>query len=269
MSASVSRLETWRRLPFDGGSSERHVQQSDALSRLVNRPTLWWHWTAGTAIILGAGQTGVDVDLAACAAMGIRVITRRSGGATVFADPALLGLDVALPPGHPLVRDDIVESYRWLGELWVQTLHLLGVTGRLVSIEEARARSRVPPPIESILRIACFGSISPFEVLVNGRKVVGLSQVRRGGRALFQSGIYLNFEADALTNLLLISDRSGAARQLEGVAIGLNSAAGREVPRAEIVQAFSTILRDRLGVVAVAGDWTAEERAYGDTTEPN
>jgi lipoate-protein ligase A len=267
--AFVSRVETWRRLPFDGGWGDRHVVQSDALSRLVTTPTLWWHWTDGAAIILGAGQTRLGVDVEACAAAGVRVTKRSSGGTTVYADPALLGLDVALPPRHPLLRDDVVASYRWVGEVWVQTLDLLGVSGHLVSIEEARAQSRLRQPTETILRIACFGSISPYEVLVNGRKLVGLSQVRRAGRVLFQSGIHLRFEANDLTKLLSIPDRALAARQLQEVATDLNSAAGREISRGEIVGAFSIILHDRLGVIESEGEWTAEELAYTNRNEQN
>ena len=81
-------------------------------------PTVWWHWTADPTVILGAGQLAAEVDLEACKAAGIHVVKRHSGGTTVYADPSLLGLDVALPPGHPLVEEDVVESYRWLGEVW-------------------------------------------------------------------------------------------------------------------------------------------------------
>ena len=260
--------ETWRHLPFDSGMSDRHVVQSDALSRLVAIPTVWWHWTDGAAIILGAGQTDVDVDVEACLKAGIRVTKRSSGGTTVYADPELLSLDVALPAGHPLVQDDVVESYRWLGEIWLEALNSLGIEGHLVSVEEARAAARIPQPLDTILRIACFGSISPYEVLVNGRKLVGLSQVRRGGRALFQSGLYLRFEANRLANLLRVPDRSLAARQLDEVAVGLESAAGRQFSRTDIVHAFSSVLQIRLGVVEVAGDWTTEELQYVCRDEP-
>jgi lipoate-protein ligase A len=251
--------ETWRRLPLDIGMSHTHVVRSDALSRLVAIPTVWWHWTDGASIILGAGQTEADVDLEACVTAGIRVTKRSSGGTSVYANSDLLGLDVALPAGHPLLLDDVVESYRWLGEVWLETLSLLGVSGRLVGIEEARVLARLPQPVDTTLRMACFGSISPYEVVVNGRKLVGLSQVRRGGRALFQSGLYLRFEASRLANLLRVPDRSLAAQQLDEVAAGLDSAAGRQISQSDIINAFSSVLRDRLGALEVAGDWTAEE----------
>jgi lipoate---protein ligase len=258
----VPNAETWRRLPCDGGATERHIRLSDALARLVNVPTLWWHWTDGAAIILGAGQSGVEVDVRACVATGVQIAKRNSGGTTVYADPDLVGLDVALPPGHRLNGTDIVESYRWLGEVWVNTLRRLDVSAQLVSIEEARARARTTETLESILRMACFGSISPYEVLVGGRKLVGLSQVRRGGRVLFQSGIYLHFDADFLTNLLQIPNRHSAASDLAEAATGLDSITSWDVDRSDIIHAFSDVVRERLGVVEVDGPWTSEELAY-------
>jgi lipoate-protein ligase A len=235
------------------------MRLSDALARLVNVPTLWWHWADGATIVLGAGQTGVEVDSEACATAGVLVTKRSSGGTAVYADPALVGLDVALPPGHPLNGTDVVESYRWLGEVWVQTLGILGASGRLASVEEARGQARTPGTLATIMHMACFGSISPYEVLVNGQKLVGLSQVRRGGRVLFQSGIYLRFDPDVLTKLLLIPDRNSAARQLRAVATDLNTVANRDIGRSEIVRAFSATLRDRLGVNLAEGSWTQEE----------
>lgn len=263
----VPQIETWRRLPCDGGASEAHFRLSDALARLVTVPTLWWHWADRSAIILGAGQSGVEVDVSACAAADVHIVKRSSGGTTVYADPALLGLDVALPPGHRLNGTDVVESYRWLGEVWVNALSRFDLSAHLVSIEEARARSRTTDTLESILRLACFGSVSPYEVLARGRKLVGLSQVRRGGRVLFQSGIYQHFAADVLTNLLQLPDRQSAASELAGVATGLDSVTNRDIGRCDIIRAFSDALSERLGVDAVEGPWTPEELAYGQGAE--
>jgi lipoate---protein ligase len=262
MKSDLGAIHPWRRLPSNSGSSVDHTRRSDALSRLVQRPTVWWHWTEEPTIILGAGQRSAVVDLNACKVEGVRVITRNSGGATVYADPSLLGLDIALPPLHPLLGKDVVESYRWLGEVWLVALDFLGITGRLVSVEEARAKRQPSLPEESILRLACFGSLSPYEVVVDGRKLVGLSQVRRNGRALFQSGVYLTFQSRPLTQLLFAADRAAADQALETVATGLDAAAGHEISRGEVMQAFSGALADRLGVVEVDGTWTTEEVEY-------
>ena len=110
-----------------------------------------------------------------------------------------------------------------------------------MSIEESRAQRQPSAPEEAILRLACFGSLSPYEVVVEGKKLVGLSQVRRNGRVLMQSGAYLTFEAQSLSQLLFAADRAAAVHSLERVATGLNATAGRDVSRTEIMQAFARV----------------------------
>lgn len=258
----MPKPEIWRLLPPSEGRSDRHVVLSDALSRLVDRPTLWWHWTDTPTILLGAGQSNGDIDLEACSAAGVRLVKRQSGGTTVYADPELLGLDVALPSGHPLIREDVVESYRWFGQVWAEAVGIFGILGHVVSVQEARSSVSLGAPTERIRHIACFGSTSPYEVLANGRKLVGLSQIRRGGRVLLQSGVYQTFDARALTTLVRTADRAQAARQLEDVSTDLRTAAKKEIPRQNILEAVSSALHHQLGVRSAPGDWTSAELEY-------
>src|SRR5260370_15254405 len=121
--------------------------------------------------------------------------------------PDLLGLDVILPASHPLVLPDIVESYRWLGEVWVETLRRLGVETRLVTpgeahgqrallkLEETRTR-------ETILRRACYGSLSSYEAAAGQRKVAGLDMIRRRAGSLLQAGLILHWEIEPIVQLL-------------------------------------------------------------------
>ena len=259
---SVSRIATWRVLPPDGGSAGHHFRQSDALSRLAERPTLWWHWTHIPTLVIGAGQSRHEVDLEACARAGIEIVKRGSGGTAVYADSQLLGLDIALPPGHSLAGMDVVESYRWLGEAWLRALRLLGVNGRLVSIQEARALKHSRDRLDEILRLACFGSLAPYEVAVGNRKLVGLSQIRRGRRVLFQCGVYQRFDAALVTGLLRGSARAVATRQLDSLATSLHAASGRDIGRQEVMDAFLSALRDLFEVTGDAGTWTPAELAH-------
>ena len=251
--------DVWRRLPSSSGSTEHHVRRTDALSRLVQAPTLWWHWTERPTILLGAAQPTSLIDPEAVRRSGTRLERRESGGTTVYADSDLLGLDIGLPRGHSLVTADLVESYRWLGETWVEALHVMGVRARVVGVEEARASAPPSATVASILALACFGSLSPYEVVVGERKLVGLSQIRRGGNALWQSGIYLHFDAAALVRLLAVPEPARAARELEAAATDLHTQLGRVPVREEVIAAFSQALRERLGVEEMPGDWTRAE----------
>ena len=113
----------------------------------------------------------------------------RSGGGVVLGDSLLL-LDLALPAEDPLYPDDVTESYRWLGAVWAAALGALGTAARVVDIAAARADAQLLDPL---LRRVCFGGTSPYEVVVEQRKIVGLAQVRRRTCALIQAGVYLQF----------------------------------------------------------------------------
>jgi lipoate-protein ligase A len=207
----------WRVLPATRAPAAEQLARSEALLREVATgaapPTLRWYGYDTPALILGVGQPPDTVDAALAGRAGLTVVKRTSGGTVVLADETLLALDVALPATHPLAGTDVLAAYGWLGETFRDALAALVSTTppasagpsvvpgiSLVSVERARAdqvaRRSAPPDSDEYLRgLACFGTLSPFEVALSGagrpdRKLVGLSQVRRRGVVLFQAGVY-------------------------------------------------------------------------------
>jgi lipoate-protein ligase A len=131
----------------------------------------------------------------------------------VLWDGGLLALDVVLPHGHPRESPDVVEGYRWLGETLAGGLRTLGAPD-VELVEVPRARAAAPRPSD----VACFGGLSPYEVLAGGRKVVGLSQARRRNGTLLQAGVLLHLDAARLARLL---GDDGLAADLAQAAAGL------------------------------------------------
>jgi lipoate-protein ligase A len=142
---------------------------------------------AALTLVIGSAQAPGSVDLAACAAAGVAVVRRGSGGGAVLCDDGLLEVDVAVPAGDPLAIADVAESYRWLGEAWVAALALVGVAARTVAVGEVRA---LDDQRRAAARSACYAGLSPYEVVaVDGRKLVGLAQRRRRGAVLYQCSV--------------------------------------------------------------------------------
>jgi lipoate-protein ligase A len=264
----MSRLtnqETWQLLPLDIGDAAAQDAWATALmagATPLRHPILRWYIAERRALIRGVFQPPEEINAEACARHGIPVIRRRSGGTAVLVGPRFLSLDIALPPGHPLAPPDVTAAYRWLGEAWLTTLHTLGVQdARLVTVEEVRAtryqpvRHPVPgAPMqdEALVRRACFGSLSPFEVAVGPRKLVGLSQVRRRPGVLFQVGLPLVWEADLLAELLAHDATEQARLQalLRARALGLAEALDPLPLAAEIMAAFEATLAAECGVTS-------------------
>ncbi len=207
-----------RRLPLATiGARDALARAETLLAAADEGPALAWSRVDRPALVVGRAAADAGVDEAACRAAGVPVLHRRSGGGPVLWDADLLALDIVLPRGHPLAGDDVVAAYAWLGEALAAALRSLGLPARTVGIAEARAAE--PHPLAAR---ACFGALSPFEVVAEGRKVVGLAQVRRRAGTLFQAGIPLTLDADSLAALLdLGAGRSAFAGALRERAAGL------------------------------------------------
>src|SRR5256885_981767 len=68
------------------------------------------------------------------------------------------------------------------------------------AIAEALAAGLAPPTLQ--LRPACYGTLTPYEVVVGGRRRVGSAQLRRRGVVLHEGGILLRFDAAATARWL-------------------------------------------------------------------
>jgi len=242
---------SWNIFPLAVADQQQHIEQSEALfTQPVARPTLYWSIAEPTGLVLGFSQKHEVLNpLALEDKSGIPIYHRRAGGTAVLVGPHLLSLDVFLPTDHPLILADVVESYRWFGEAWVLALQSLNVQTRIVPIEEAHAqRALLKKPetqeYERLMNRACYGSLSPYEVVVGQRKVVGLDMIRRRTGTLLQAGVLLTWETERLAYLLGHTDEEQCLLS-EGLlkrAVGLETLAGRVVTANEVREAFEHVL---------------------------
>ncbi len=131
------------------------------------------------AVVLGSAQRDDAVDPGACAAAGVAVVRRRSGGGAVLVGPGeQVWLDVFVPAGDRRFEADVSRAAWWLGELWAGALDDAGVAGAAVL--------KGPLVAGRHGRVVCFAGLGPGEVTLAGRKLVGISQRRdRSGAWLF------------------------------------------------------------------------------------
>jgi lipoate-protein ligase A len=119
------------------------------------------------------------------------LLTRESGGGAVLTGPWLLGASVVLPLRHAWLAGSLLESYRHLGQLHVAALATFGIPARALSPQEM-PRVRQAIGVRAV-DWACFGSLSPWEVVsADGRKLVGLAQRRQKSGVLLVSGTLLD-----------------------------------------------------------------------------
>jgi lipoate-protein ligase A len=254
MAATDGRV--WRILPLIVADQQVHLDYGLRLlagNEAPQPPTLYWSQANRTGLVLGFSQKAAQLNVEALHRLALPLYQRQAGGTAVLVGPDLLALDVFLPPGHPLILTDVVESYRWLGESWVAALNRLGITTRLVPPAEARAQQALlkqpaTASREAVLRRACYGSLSPYEVVApDQRKVVGLTMIRRRTGSLLQSGLLLRWEVELLALVLgqTAEEQTLLRRELPRRAVGLETLAGRAVSVAEVMAAFEQALLAR------------------------
>ncbi len=254
----------WRRLPDSNEDMGWQLAHTDALFAGLEAdeaPAIRWFVPTQPALVLGRSQGPQRADLAAARAAGVAVYRRTSGGGAVFIDQNALSLDVALPASHPLLTRDVTLSYRWIGEVWEQALAAIGIRGvRTIATEEVRAIPALAA--DDPLRLACYGTLSPWEVVAGRRKVVGLSQIRRRAGAVYAIGVHLHWNPERLVALLALpaDTRRSAAAALGATAVGLDELASRPVAVSEVVAAIERALEARLGVRLAQSEWLHGEQ---------
>jgi lipoate-protein ligase A len=190
-------------------SAEPPRQAIAADEALLETPTAqprWWVANSN-AVVVGLGlhhRLAEVVDLERAGNKGIDVLHRRAGGGALLLDEHMLCGAIARPTVE--LPRDVTESYRWLGDALVKGLRQLGVDdARRVEVAEARADVADVRERDPLLLSTCYGTLSPHEIVADGRKLVGLAQIRRRDTALFQFGILLR-DQSPLAEFLRVPD---------------------------------------------------------------
>ncbi len=219
----------WETRRVAGRARELHERSAalvaataDEPSRDGLRPVAVVQSFTDRALVLGSAQPESTIDVAACAAAGVDVVRRRSGGGAVLVEPAsVIWVDLVIATTDPLWCADVGRSTWWLGEAWAGALRRAGVAEPDVWKGPMERNAWSP--------LVCFAGLGPGEVVdARRRKVVGISQRRTRHGALFQCACVLRWQPERLLDLLALSDgdRQIAARELAsaGAGVGTNRA---------------------------------------------
>ena len=206
---------SWSVERLTGSATELHSRE---LPDPVER-SAWILEAAAPALVLGSTQPWIDVP-------ALEVCRRRSGGGAVLVRPhEVLWIDVLLPRDDPLWDDDVARATHWLGETWRDALGVgLVHTGEMIRTLWSSA--------------ICFAGVGPGEVLVDGAKVVGISQRRTRAGARFQCAVMRTWDPSELARIFAPGEWREVAELLDQVAVGV-----ADLPALEA--AFLTALSSR------------------------
>jgi len=210
--SSASTSDSWRLLvdAAAGGAWNMAVDEVllDGVAAGTTPPTLRFYEWMPPCLSLGYFQPFDVVDVDGCRALGIEVVRRPTGGRAILHDRELT-YSVALPASLLGHDGGVLPSYYRLSLALQDGLCRLGVPATLAP--ESVGSSGQHGPV-------CFDRPSAHEILLNGRKLVGSAQMRRGGGLLQHGSILIEPRIDKLTACLRLPDGTNSRSIDTGVA---------------------------------------------------
>ncbi|MBI2908385.1 MAG: lipoate--protein ligase family protein [Chloroflexi bacterium] len=187
----------WRFLKLAVADGPWNMAVDEAIMTLVGRgqapKTLRFYAWSPACLSIGYFQSvSKDIDIEACAAQGVTLVRRPTGGRAVLHDQELTCSVVALETDDS-VSGGIADSFKKISSGLVEGFRRLGLAVRIGPGRPAsKAAFRTP---------ACFDATSQHEVTFRGRKLVGSAQCRKGGVFLQQGSIPLFLDSERLFSL--------------------------------------------------------------------
>ncbi len=227
---------SFRFIPLETHSAAMNMALDEACMEAVRdglvAPTLRIYRWNPSAITIGNFQCIADeVDSAAVSADGIAVVRRQTGGGAVFHDTEGEVTYSIIAP-EQLFSKNIAESYREICACILRALAALGIAAEFRPIND---------------------------LVVEGRKISGNAQTRRGG-VLLQHGTILFTVDPAVMFRYLTPDKSKLADKpfIKSVQAAVTSVCEqREITREELEKALTNAFHSAFP--GVQGHWTEAE----------
>jgi len=165
-----------------------------------------------------------------CKANGIDVVYRPTGGRAVLHDDELTY--AVISNDSSCFGDTIYGNYKRVSEALCLGYNNLGVDAVLAP------DTRTPEIGEDAADPPCFISPSRYELMVNGRKIVGSAQRRIRNSFLQHGSMPMTFNYEVLALATCMRDKEVLEREMAGVAEFLDRRPGMDQFRETFIHAF-------------------------------
>lgn len=254
-------MDIWRLLitPPARGAWNMAVDEAvlEAVGRGDSSPTLRLYDWSPACLSLGLAQPFGDVDVSRLQAHGWDVVRRVTGGRAILHVDELT-YSVTAPPDEPRVQGSVLESYQRLARALVTAVRELGLPVEMEG--DAPASNTEKGPV-------CFEVPSAYEIVVDGKKLIGSAQARRREGVLQHGTLPLHGDLTRITAALCFEHenaRQQAAQNLLTRATTVESVVGRVVPWETAAQAFVRAFETELGLTFERGELSGAEKARAE-----
>jgi lipoate-protein ligase A len=218
-------------------------------------PTLRLYSWEPPCLSLGYAQAAGDVDLTLLNQAGWHLVRRPTGGrAILHADE--LTYSVIAPLKEPRVAGSVLESYSRLAQALLLALQILSLPAQTQLNSDPGNSTRNTNPV-------CFEVPSNYEILVNGKKLIGSAQARRKAGILQHGSLPLYGDLTRITQVLRFKNeeiRREASAHLVQHATTVESNLGVKVTWEQAASAFSSAFSQNMNIIFESQPLTLWER---------
>ncbi len=225
-------MHTWRFLDTGANTGAYNMAVDEELLARASAggtaPVLRFYGWKPAAVSLGRFQKiETAVNIGACKELGFDIVRRATGGRAVLHNDELT-YSIISRTDNPLFPPGILGTYKLIAAGLLAGLGNLGIRAEMVS-RSGRHAELVKKDVKDP---ACFSSPSWYEILVNGKKIIGSAQRRVSG-AFLQHGSILIGYSSALEARVIPGGGTG------DVVTSIRRELGGDISLEEVKQAFA------------------------------
>ncbi|MCD6116824.1 lipoate--protein ligase family protein [bacterium] len=208
-------------------------------------------------ISMGHNQALSHIDIEKCRQKNVDVVRRPTGGRAVFHAEEVT-YSVIVPETNRFAKESVNEFYMLVSNGLARGVRMLDVPAVL----EKRGMNLRNHYKKSSLSASCFSAAARYEVVVEGRKLIGSAQRRiRGG--LLQHGSILTGDAHLELPFFLRSksdsEREEMKKQIAAKTISIGTYLGRDVSFEEAGEAVKRGISEEMSVEFTDSGLSGEE----------
>lgn len=195
-------MSYWRLILDKPASGAWNMAVDEAILEQAGRgdspPTLRLYAWQPACLSLGYAQPYADVDESRLAANGWDVVRRPTGGRAILHTDELT-YSVTTAPSEAIMEGTVLESYNRIASALLTACHSLDLP---VSMEQHI------PPAEAAKGAVCFEVPSAYEIVLDGKKLIGSAQARKREGILQHGSLPLHGDLTRIVQALAFENES-------------------------------------------------------------
>jgi len=236
--------EAWRILDVEYDDPYMNLAVEEAIPRKVGErkvPNTVRFWRNSNAVVIGYFQSAkLEVNFEACEKFGTTISRRFTGGGAVYQDRGNLNYAISIRKGHPLISEDLSETFKILSLGAVKGLRMLGLNAEFKPLND---------------------------IVINGRKVSGAAGSIRWGTVFYHGSILISPDLSILSKVLTASKRRLKDKYVRSVGktvTTLRDELGRDISVDEVKEKLRKGIEKAYKIKLVEGVLTKEEELLAE-----